>query len=120
MGISGCAVGCFWKLPVVLAAIAAAAGAQDAVRSWYPLQPGDTWVYAKESLDGEMDHPSVERWTTEETVVRAVPAPEPGGRRITKRVRILDHTAPPGWLNDSTKREVPETHLLVRGNCGIL
>jgi hypothetical protein len=95
------------------------AEAQDIVRSWYPLQPGDTWVYAKEALGGRMDHPSVERWTTEETVVRVAPAPEFGATLVTKRVKVLDHSVPPDFImaNDSTRRELAESHLLVRGNC---
>jgi len=40
--------------------------------AWYPIQPGDTWVYQKESDDGGntggMAHPLLERWTTENTV----------------------------------------------------
>jgi hypothetical protein len=93
--------------------------AQEAVRSWYPLEAGDTWVYAKESLDGAMDRPNVERWTTEETVVSVVSAPELGATLVTKRVKVLDHTIPAGFIaaNDSTRHEIPEAHLLVRGNC---
>ncbi|MGK4277500.1 hypothetical protein, partial [Escherichia coli] len=83
-------------------------GAQDAVLSWYPLQPGDTWVYQKESRDGDMAHPSVERWTTEETIVRTVAVPEVGGSLITKRTSVLDHSVPPDFIpqNDSTRREL--------------
>jgi hypothetical protein len=94
-------------------------GAEDATLSWYPLQPGDTWVYAKESRDGDMAHPSIERWTTEETIVRAVPAPEVAGSLITKLTRVLDHTVPPDFIpqNDSTRHEAAESHLLTHGNC---
>jgi hypothetical protein len=94
-------------------------GAQDAMMSWYPLQAGDTWVYQKESRDGDMAHPKVELWTTEETIVGSVAVPEVGGSLITKRTRVLDHSVPPDFIpqNDSTRHELAESHLLVRGNC---
>jgi hypothetical protein len=103
----------------LILAVAASAAPQDVVRSWYPLQPGNTWVYAKESLEGRMDRPRVERWTTEESVVSVAPALGFDATLVTKRVRVLDHSVPPDFIaaNDSTRRELPESHLLVRGNC---
>ena len=111
-----------WGAPAILAVVAIVSrisGAEDAALSWYPLQPGDTWVYEKESRSGDMAHPIIERWTTEETVVRSVPVPEISGNLITKRTRVLDHTVPPDFipLNDSTRREPAESHLLTHGNC---
>ena len=111
-----------WGAPAILAVVAIAnriSGAEDAALSWYPLQPGDAWVYEKESRSGDMAHPIIERWTTEETVVRSVPVPEISGNLITKRTRVLDHTIPPDFipLNDSTTREPAESHLLTHGNC---
>lgn len=83
--------------------------AQDVASSWYPLQPGDTWVYAKESLTGRMDRPGIERWTTEETVVSVVPVAGFDATLVTKRTRVLDHTA--------TQSEPPATHLLIHRAC---
>lgn len=39
---------------------------------WYPLAPGNRWVYEVESLEGDMAHPTVERWSLEEAVARVV------------------------------------------------
>jgi hypothetical protein len=93
--------------------------AEDVMPSWYPLQPGDTWIYQNESRDGNMAHPSVERWTTEETIVSARALPEPAGTLVTKRTRVLDHIVPPGFMpqNDSTKRVLSESHLLIHQSC---
>jgi len=103
----------------ILAAIAAGAFAEDVTASWYPLHAGDTWVYRKEFRYGDMAHPSAERWTTEDTIVSAVAAPQWNGTLVTRRTKVLDHAVPPHFIveNDSTKRELPESHLLVRGNC---
>jgi hypothetical protein len=91
------------------------AGAQDVVRAWYPLEPGNTWVYAKEALDGRMDRPDVERWTTEETVVSATRDAALDAVLVTLRVKVLDHSLPPGGY--SNMRERPESHLLIRHDC---
>jgi hypothetical protein len=91
------------------------AGAQGVARIWYPLQPGDTRVYAKEALDGRMDRPDVERWTTEETVVSAVGDAALDAVLVTVRVKVLDHSLPPGRY--SNMRERPESHLLIRHDC---
>jgi hypothetical protein len=58
--------------------------AQDA-KSWYPLEPGDTWTYQKESRDGNMARPDTERWTTQETIVSAVAVSELPATLVTKR-----------------------------------
>jgi hypothetical protein len=109
------------RFPVVAAILASAAWCQntDVVRSWYPLEPSDTWVYEKEALDGYMDHPDVERWTTEETVVRSVEIPELGGTLVTKTIKVLSDTLSPGYLagNDRARREPPESHLLIYRSC---
>jgi hypothetical protein len=93
--------------------------AEDVMPSWYPLNPGDTWVYQKESLDGDMVHPVIERWTTEETIVSAVKVPELAGALVTKKTKVLSDFLAPGYLraNDWAKRELPESHLLIRRNC---
>jgi hypothetical protein len=93
--------------------------AEDVTPSWYPFEPGDTWIYQKESRDGYMAHPSIERWTTEETIASVVVVPDVAGTLITKRTKVLDHTLPRDFIaqNDSTKREVPESHVLIHQNC---
>lgn len=93
--------------------------AQDAVASWYPLQPGETRTFHKEWRYGRKDHPEIEQWTTEETAVSAVAVPDVGGNLVTRYTKVLSHVVPAGFLmpNDSTKRELPESHLLVQGNC---
>ncbi len=93
--------------------------AEDVMPSWYPVNPGDTWVYQKESLDGDMVHPIIERWTTEEAIVSAVKVPELAGALVTKKTKVLSDLLAPGYLraNDWAKRELPESHLLIRRNC---
>jgi hypothetical protein len=101
----------------MLLCAASCAGAQDAIRSWYPLQVGNTWIYAKESLDGRMDHPDVEHWTTEETVIRTARDAALDAVLVTMRVKVLDHRTPPRGPRHSNMREEPESHLLVRHDC---
>jgi hypothetical protein len=109
--------------PAILAGLVIVSGtfgaAEDLTPSWYPLRPGDTWIYRKEWRSGDMAHPSIENWTTEETVIKVAPLPEAGGALVTKRTKVLDHIVPPGFLpeNDSTKRELPESHILIHQNC---
>jgi hypothetical protein len=98
-----------------LLAFAGHAGAQVPVEFWYPLQPGNSWVYAKEALDGYMGRPDVEHWTTEETVVSTAREAAFDAVLVTLRVRVLDHRLPPGGY--SNMREQPERHLLVRHDC---
>jgi hypothetical protein len=105
------------RLAAVLFAFAVPAAAQNVVDSFYPLHLGNIWVYAKESLDGAMDRPEVERWTTEETVASAIRDADLDATLVTLRVRVLDHRLPPGGLNDSTRRERSESHILVRSDC---
>ena len=102
---------------LLLLSAAFSCSAEDIVRSWYPLQPGNTWLYAKELLDGAMDHPDVERWTMEETVVSAARDAALDAVLVTLRVKILDHRLPPGGSRYSNMRERPESHLLVRHDC---
>ena len=94
--------------------------AQNVVSSWYPIQPGDTWVYQKEFRTGvSISHPIVERWTTEETIVSAATIPEIAGILVTKRTKVLRHAVSPGFIaaDDSTKRELSESHVLIHQNC---
>jgi hypothetical protein len=91
----------------------------DIVVSWYPLGPGNTWVYQNEALEGDMAHPDFERWTTEVTIVSAVPFPELDGTLVTRRTKAFGDTLSPDYLqgNNMAKREEPETHLLIHGSC---
>ncbi|MCU1237581.1 MAG: hypothetical protein JWP63_5548 [Candidatus Solibacter sp.] len=54
-----------------------------------------------------MAHPIVKRWTTEETIVSAVPDAKLKGTLVTLRTRALE----------GIQREPPESRLLVRDNC---
>jgi hypothetical protein len=94
---------------------------QTDVFAGYPLQPGDTWVYQKESDDGGnsggISHPSVERWKTEDTIARVATTPE--GTLITKRTRVFDLVMLNGWRaeDDRTRHEAPTSHMLIHQNC---
>jgi hypothetical protein len=114
-----CRIGAFAIVACVAIASCASRVPQDITAAWYPLQPADTWVYQKESRDGYMDHPSVERWTTEETITGAVTVSEPPGTLVAKRTQVLNHAVPPDFsaANDSTKSELPESHLLIYRSC---
>ena len=99
--------------------VACCAYGQDAVTPWYPLEPGDRWVYQKESLTGQMAHPDFERWTTEETVIGVAPVPDLRSMLVTKRIRVLGDTRTGDYIpqNDWAKRELPESHILIHQNC---
>jgi hypothetical protein len=91
----------------------------DAVLSWYPLQVGNSWTWENEALDGDMAHPTFERWTMEATIVRVAPDAELGGTLVTRRDRVLTDVMSPGFLpaNNATRNLPPESHLLISGNC---
>jgi len=104
---------------LALAACSAALAQTETALSWYPLQPGNVWVYQKESLGGQMNHPNFERWTTEETIVSLVPAPEAGGMIATKRTKVLSDMMSPAFIpgNNQARHEMPESHILIRKGC---
>ena len=64
-----------------------------------------------------MAHPLIERWKTEETITSVSTTPD--GTLVTKRTKVFDHVMLNGWLakNDRTKRESPESQMLIRQNC---
>jgi len=101
-----------------LVAYSLASAQTETALSWYPLQPGNTWVYQKESLEGQMAHPDFERWTTEETIVSLVPSPD-GGMLATRRTKVLEDMMSPGFIpgNNQARREKAESHILIRKNC---
>ena len=81
--------------------------APDATSSWYPLEPGNSWIYQQEALTGDMAHPDVERWTIEEKIIGSAKVPEVAGTLVTKTITVLTGSA----------RAPFETHLLIRENC---
>jgi hypothetical protein len=107
-----------WSL-AAFGLVAVSAFAQEPAASWYPLEPGDSWVYQKESLDGQMAHPDLERWTTEETIVSRVAAPDLGATLVTTRIKVLSDQYTAQFIpeNDRAKRELPESHALIYQNC---
>jgi hypothetical protein len=44
---------------------------------------------------------------------------EPPGTLVAKRTQVLNHAVPPDFsaANDSTKSELPESHLLIYRSC---
>lgn len=103
----------------IICASCASHAQSDVTATWYPLQVGNTWVYEKESLDGDMAKPDAERWTTEETITAATAFPELAGTLATKRTKVLTDTLTPGLIpeNDFAKREPTETHFLIHRAC---
>jgi len=92
---------------------------QNAVLSWYPLQVGNSWTWENEALDGDIAHPTFERWTMEETIVSVAPDAELGGTLVTRRDRVLSDVMSPGFIpaNNAARNLPPESHLLIYGNC---
>jgi hypothetical protein len=92
---------------------------RNSVAAWYPLQPGNQWIYQNETLDGDMTRPDVQSWTMEETIISAVRFPELDGTLVTKRIKVTSGTQPPRFFrgNDFTQREPRETRLLVHQKC---
>ena len=93
--------------------------AQQAVLSWYPLEAGNSWTWQNDALDGDMAHPSFERWTMERTVVSIAPDAELGGTLVTTRNRILSDVTSPDFIaaNNAARRLPSESHLLIFRNC---
>jgi hypothetical protein len=60
--------------------------AQDELPFWVPTHPGDTWIYQHESRGGTPNS-KVERWRTEEAVVRSASVAE--GTIVVRQIRIL-------------------------------
>jgi hypothetical protein len=64
------------RLAVTLCAFAINASAQDDPLTWFPLRVGSRWLYEHEWKTGDRRHPTVDRWTTEETITGLVTIPE--------------------------------------------
>jgi len=86
-------------------ACAGLAFAQDELRFWAPTHPGDTWIYQRESGGGS--NPTIERWRTEETVVRSAVVAE--GTIVVRRIRILSGKPPVA--------QAKEQAWLIHGDC---
>lgn len=104
---------------VLAIATGATSRAQDVALAWYPLQPGNSWTLQNESFDGDIGHPSFERWTSEETIVSLTPDAELGGMLVTMRTRILSDTMSADFFpaNNAARHVLPESHMLIYQNC---
>jgi hypothetical protein len=91
----------------------------DVVLSWYPLRPGNSWVYQHEERDGDMAQPDSARWTTEETVVKSTLSPELAGTIVTVRTSVRNLILSPRFIagNAPSPGQVSELRLLVHRNC---
>jgi hypothetical protein len=101
---------------LMLCALSTVASAQEDPLTWFPLQVGNRWIYDHEWKSGDRNRPSIERWSTEETVNGWVTIPEgivvlrevkervnPGDQTVTRRVLGLD-----GSVRQVTER--PTSH----------
>ena len=91
----------------------APASAQSAVVSWFPIHIGDRWIYEHETRDdngGGTAHLEIHRWRTEETTVGSWPSPE--GMLVARRVRVIEGSPPPDWIDPERERAY-----LIRGDC---
>lgn len=97
-----------------------AAAPTSIIRSWFPIEVGDRWIYQHEQFDAGphgLADPMIERWKTEETIDSVTDVPE--GTLVSKRVRGYDHQMLSGWLkdNDSVARLHAVERILIRRNC---
>ncbi len=109
------------------------ASAQEDPLAWFPLQVGNRWVYQYEWKSGDRNRPDVDRWTTEETILRRVVIPEglvvlrevkqqshPTDQTITDRVLGLNgqvrYVQQPDYNRSVHSRRDLEPYL-VHGNC---
>lgn len=88
---------------LTLCALSIVASAQENPLTWFPLQVGSRWIYDHEWKSGDRDQPTIERWSTEETVKGWATIPEgivvlrevkervnPGDKAVTRRVLGVD------------------------------
>ncbi len=86
--------------------------AQVAVADWFPLHPGDRWVYEHETRDEDGSGAAqlrTQRWRTEETITNSWSIPE--GTLFKRRIQVTEGTPGTGY------REMSDQMYLVRGNC---
>ncbi len=87
--------------------------AQSPVAGWFPLHPGDRWIYEHVTRDengGGRAHLEIYRWKTEETIVGSWATPQ--GTLIGKQVRVIEGALPPSYI-----AYPDEVAYLIRGNC---
>lgn len=94
--------------------------AVSVVSMWFPVAPGDRWVYQHEARDAGtrgMANPSIERWKTEETIDSVTHASD--GMLVVERVRAYEQEMLNGWspANDATKRLTPVERIRIHQNC---
>jgi hypothetical protein len=93
---------------LALCALSFVANAQQNPFAWFPLRVGSRWIYEHERKSGDRKRPSVDRWTSEETITGWVTIPEGvvvlrdvkeqgGSTGQTVRTKV---TAPNGELRD--------------------
>ena len=119
---------------MALCALAMVASAQEDPLAWFPLQVGSRWVYEHEMKSGDRNRPSVDRWSTEETVTGWATIPEgivvlrdakeridPGEQSVTRRtiapngsVRQVDQQGSSRGSHRLVREKDP---YLIRGNC---
>ena len=104
MRIESCSLTLFFTLSSQLFA-------QVAVADWFPLHPGDKWVYEHETRDEDgrgAAHLRTQRWRTEETITNSWSIPE--GTIFKRRTQVVEGTPGTGY------REMLDQMYLVRGN----
>ncbi len=91
---------------LTLYALSTVASAQEDPLRWFPLQVGSRWIYNHEWKSGDRNRPTIDRWSTEETVTGWVTIPEgivvlrevkervdPSDRPVTRKILGLDGSA---------------------------
>src|ERR1700742_838483 len=74
------------------------ASSQNVISGWFPVHPGDKWVYAHTSRDENgagSAHLDLHAWQTEELVIASRTVPE--GTLLENQVRIIEGSPPSGW-----------------------
>jgi hypothetical protein len=102
---------------IIFVAFLTSCFAQDVVSAWYPLQPGNSWTYQNELLSGYMLNPDFERWTTEETVLSAVPDQALSGVLVTRRITTISEHVLSTHAVSNAKVETRDEQLVIRQNC---
>jgi hypothetical protein len=90
--------GCAWSL-----------GAAE-ILAWYPLNPGNVWIYEHEVRDLDPKHPRISRWVTHEAVERLVSIPE--GTVVKRDVKTIQGQPDGSWIGNRGA-----FHYLLREDC---
>ena len=97
---------------ITLCALSIVARAQENPTTWFPLQPGSRWVYEHEWKSGDRNKPTIDRWTTEETVTALVTIPE--GTVVLRDAKQLANPAATRGAHIVARAKNP---YLIRGDC---